>query len=281
MTPRRVLGRRVLLRDLGRATLGIVVLGVTACGDDDAARGGPAASDADDPAASPRDAPPSNEPSPETTTDEPTTDDSPAGSGAVGTTGWSRVDLGFVSAYVLVRAGEAVVVDTGVRGSEDDIAAVLDAAGSSWTDVAHVVVTHKHDDHVGSVEAVLAAAADATAHAGADDVPFIRASRPVSALRDGDTVAGLTIVATPGHTPGHVSVHDPQGRGVLVAGDALNGTDGTGVAGPNPRFTPDMDAAMASVERLAGLAYDDVLFGHGPPLLGGAAAAVAALVGSS
>src|SRR6478609_1604933 len=38
--------------------------------------------------------------------------------GAAGTTvTWERVNLGFVSAYVLVRRGEAAIVDTGVEGS--------------------------------------------------------------------------------------------------------------------------------------------------------------------
>ena len=63
---------------------------------------------------------------------------------------WSRVDLGFVSAYVLVRGNEAAVVDTGVGGSADQIGAVLDDAGPGWAGVRHVVLTHKHPDHAGS-----------------------------------------------------------------------------------------------------------------------------------
>ena len=83
---------------------------------------------------------------------------------------WHRTDLGFVSAYVLVRAGEAVVVDTGVAGSEDAIVATLEAAGVAATDVSDVILTHRHDDHIGSVEAVASLAPGATLHAGADDV---------------------------------------------------------------------------------------------------------------
>jgi glyoxylase-like metal-dependent hydrolase (beta-lactamase superfamily II) len=96
---------------------------------------------------------------------------------------------------------------------------------------------------------------------------------------EGDLVFGLEIIATPGHTPGHISVLDAAG-GVLVAGDAINGSDG-GVAGPNPEFTADMDTALRSVAKLATLSFDTVLFGHGQPVEGGADQAVAALTGES
>lgn len=91
-------------------------------------------------------------------------------------------------------------------------------------------------------------------------------------LGDGDEVMGLRIVATPGHTAGHVSVLDPA-AGLLVAGDALNG-DGGGVLGPNPEFSSDMTAADESVRKLAELDFETVVFGHGDPVTGDAAAQV-------
>ena len=68
---------------------------------------------------------------------------------------WTRVDLGFVAAYVLVRGNEAAVVDTGVSGSGGAIGTSLGAAGSSWSAVRHVVLTHHHPDHAGSTAEVL------------------------------------------------------------------------------------------------------------------------------
>jgi glyoxylase-like metal-dependent hydrolase (beta-lactamase superfamily II) len=58
-----------------------------------------------------------------------------------------------VSAYVLVRGKEAAVVDTSVTGSVTQIGDALVAAGSSWGAVRHVILTHQHPDHVGSVAA--------------------------------------------------------------------------------------------------------------------------------
>jgi glyoxylase-like metal-dependent hydrolase (beta-lactamase superfamily II) len=188
--------------------------------------------------------------------------------------GWTRVNLGFVSAYVLVRNGEAAVVDTGVAGSADAIEASLNGIGLGWDAVGHVIITHRHPDHAGSAADVLDRTPDATGYAGAADIPAISVPRPLTAVADGDKIFDLTIVATPGHTAGHVCVLDPVAR-LLVAGDALNNK--SGLAGSSPQNTDDPVAAKASVVKLAGLSFDTVLFGHGEPIEGGASGQVAKL----
>ena len=71
---------------------------------------------------------------------------SPAGEEpAAGELKWSRVELGFVSAYVLVRGNEAAVVDTGVGGSGEAIGTVLDEAGPGWAGVRHSGVPAEPD----------------------------------------------------------------------------------------------------------------------------------------
>jgi glyoxylase-like metal-dependent hydrolase (beta-lactamase superfamily II) len=102
--------------------------------------------------------------------------------------------------------------------------------------------------------------------------------RPLVPLADGDSVFGLRIVATPGHTPGHVSVYDAA-AGVLVAGDALT-TLGEPIALPGAQFTDDMELAKTSIRKLATLSYETLLPGHGDPLEGGASQAVATFAGS-
>jgi len=200
-------------------------------------------------------------------------------SSAVGSVTWQRANLGFVSAYVLARAGEAAIVDTGLPGGEGTIHEALKAAGLDWGNVGHVILTHRHGDHVGSIDAILAAASDATGYAGEADLPSITSPRTLTSVKDGDTVFGLRIVATPGHTIGHVSVFDEAG-GILVAGDAL-GTDTGTVAGSKPSFTEDLEQAKASVVKLGKLTFETLLVGHGDPILEGASAQVAALAASS
>ena len=178
---------------------------------------------------------------------------------------------------MLVRAGEAAVVDTGVPGSEGAIAAALAAAGLGWSNVGHVILTHRHQDHAGSAPAVLDAAPEARAYAGAQDIPAISTPRPLTPVADGDAVFGLRIVATPGHTRGHVAVYDEAG-GILVAGDAMRTVDGKPTP-PGPDFTDDMEAALASIVKMGALRFETLLVGHGEPIESGAASLVRALAG--
>lgn len=196
--------------------------------------------------------------------------------GPPGPAAWHRVNLGFVSAYLLVRGGEAAVVDTGVEGSEDAIEDGLAAVGLAWDALGHVILTHQHPDHAGSTTGVLGAAPMATGYAGAADIPGIASPRPLTAVEDGEHVFDLRIVTTPGHTAGHIAVLDEVG-GVLVAGDALR-TEGGSPIPPGAQFTADMTEAMASVAKMAALPFETLLVGHGDPIEGGASAMVGALV---
>jgi glyoxylase-like metal-dependent hydrolase (beta-lactamase superfamily II) len=186
-----------------------------------------------------------------------------------------QVNLGFVNAYVLVRGKEAAVVDTGTPNNGSKIADVVRTAGLGWDGVHHVILTHYHPDHIGSVGEVLAAAPKATAYAGAADIPQIKSPRPLKAVGDNDDVFGLRVIATPGHTPGHVCVFDPAGS-LLILGDAMNNIDSK-LAGPNPQYTTDMAQAHQSVRKLAKLTFQRAVFGHGDPIDKGASQAIAKL----
>ena len=264
MTAHRLVDRRLLLRDMGKAGLALMVLGVAACSEEPT-----------------ENATPTEEPDPSSTAGAPTTSppstagEAPTSSSALTGAGhdWHRVDLGFVSAYILYRNGEATVVDTGVDGSAMSIESGLGQVGLGWGDVSGLIVTHRHPDHQGSVQGVLAnTPPDTPWHAGAADLDAITAPHAGQAVGDGDVVGGLEIIESPGHTAGHICVLDTA-SGILVAGDALNGENG-GVVGPNPGFSDDIDLANASVTKLAGFDYEVVLFGHGEPVLEGGSTAV-------
>ena len=189
-----------------------------------------------------------------------------------------RVNLGFFNAYVLLRGKEAALVDTGTPNNASKIADVVRTAGLGWGAVHHVILTHYHPDHIGSVGDVLAAAATATAYAGAADIPQIKSPRPLKAVADNDEVFGLRVIATPGHTPGHVCVFDPAGA-LLILGDALNHIDNK-LEGPNAQYTADMAEAHRSVKKLAKLQFQRALFSHGEPIDKSASQAIAKLAGT-
>ena len=258
--------RRTFLADMGRGAFALAIVGLAGCGPSTLATFSPG------PAATPAGS------APDGATSRPTDapgGSSPPASAAGGSPAWTRVNLGFVSAYLLVRGGEAALVDTGVAGSAGAIEASLADVGLGWDAVAHVVLTHHHNDHQGSLGEVIQRSPGATAYAGAEDVPSITGASSVTAVGDGEEVFGLRIVTTPGHTAGSISVLDPM-AGVLVVGDALR-VDGGKPGLPGAQFTADMDEAKRSIVKLGALTFETLLPGHGDPIETGAAALVAEL----
>jgi len=189
---------------------------------------------------------------------------------------WARTNLGFVSAYVVARGNKAAIVDTGVEGSADAIGQTLTDLGLTYSDVESVILTHHHGDHAGSIAEVLERAVNATAWAGEADLASIAGE--VSGLFGGEDVFGMEMLATPGHTAGHMAAID-HGAGLLIAGDALT-VDGAAAAEPPAQFTADMDGARDTIRLLAQLSFNTLLVGHGDPIESGADASVAALAAS-
>jgi glyoxylase-like metal-dependent hydrolase (beta-lactamase superfamily II) len=240
------LSRRRLLFTAGAGVLGVTVLG--SCSSQSPARPAPAES-----------------PEPPV----------PAASGAVAG-GWRRVNMSYVAAYILIRNGEAAIVDLGTPGSESAIQDGLKAAGAGWQTVKHIVLTHLHEDHVGGL-AEIAPHVKATIYAGAGDLASINSPKPLKPLTEGDEVFGMRIIDTPGHTLGHISVFEPA-TGVLVAGDALRTS--SGLNGSDPQYTADETKANDSVRKLAAMNIKAILPGHGEPLIAGAAKALKELAAS-
>jgi glyoxylase-like metal-dependent hydrolase (beta-lactamase superfamily II) len=216
----------------------------------------------------------------------------------------------------LVRDDDGLtLVDTGVPGSGARIAEALRGLGHHPADVRRVVLTHFHEDHVGSA-AEIATWGPVRVYAGREDSPFVRggedgpapefldwekpiyeraksmmpavapAPAPVHReLGDGDVLdfglgfgspEGARVVAAPGHSPGSVAIYLPGPR-VLFTGDAVANTDETGVI--MGVFNADPAGARASFRRLAALDTETVCFGHGEPVTKGAAALMRAAAG--
>ncbi len=92
-------------------------------------------------------------------------------------------------------------------------------------------------------------------------------------LVEGDSVAGFTVISTPGHSPGHLAFWRESDR-VLIAGDVLNNIDfitlQERLSLPPDIFTIDAQENMRSAQKLADLNPRVVCFGHGKPITDGA-----------
>ncbi len=207
------------------------------------------------------------------------------------------VRFGFVQAYLWRDGNEVTLVDTGPVGSATAIADALADWGLDLDAVRSVVLTHFHEDHVGSA-AEIATWPNATILAHHADAPYITGvregpspnfspteqafftavvagqlpSEPVRPVRvdreldDGDVLAigdGAVVHAVPGHTEGSIGIEFPHHR-LLFTGDVIAEVNGQVLRGT---FNLDGDQTTASFRRLARLEVETVCFGHGDPVL--------------
>ena len=159
--------------------------------------------------------------------------------------------------------GPVLVVDPG--SPYGDQQAVLDAAlADAGCEVAAVLLTHHHGDHVGGATALAArwsvpvAAHAATARRLAGRIAITRE------LSDGESIEGLTCVLTPGHAEGHLCFE----RGdATIAGDMVAGL-GTILIDPDEG---DMALYLASLGTLLARGTKTLLPAHGPAITDGPA----------
>jgi glyoxylase-like metal-dependent hydrolase (beta-lactamase superfamily II) len=72
---------------------------------------------------------------------------------------------------------------------------------------------------------------------------------------------GITIINTPGHTPGHISLYHKPSK-TLIAADALTVEDGQ-LQGPIPEYALDYDLAIKSISKFMAYDIDTVICFHG------------------
>ena len=262
----RVMSRRAFVRDLGHGAFALTVIGLAGCVRGSARTVGPP-TPTFDPLTYTGDLEKYEASWCESDLPSPLGSTKPSGGAAPDSVSWARIGDVRASGYVLVRGGEATVVDTGPWCVPDVIEGALIAVNLDWSAVGSVIVTHKHPDHWIGLSAWLERAADAVVFAGAADIQHIASPRPIVAVGAGDRVMDLAIIPTPGHTPGHIAVHD-EAAGVLVVGDAIGNQPGKGLALLGT--SEDVPQTQASVSILAGLSFDTLLPGHGDPIIGGA-----------
>jgi glyoxylase-like metal-dependent hydrolase (beta-lactamase superfamily II) len=187
--------------------------------------------------------------------------------------------LRFVNAYLVREEDGFTLVDTTLPRTADSLIAAAKQAGAP---IRRIALTHGHTDHSGSVDGlkeqlggeveVMIPELDARILAG--DRAFVEGkltgswpklkTDPDVRLVAGDRVGSLEVIASPGHSPGHVAFLDTRDR-ALIAGDVFTSIGGVAVSSHfYPRFPL---AAMATWNKAEDLKSARALRSLNPTML--------------
>jgi glyoxylase-like metal-dependent hydrolase (beta-lactamase superfamily II) len=218
-------------------------------------------------------------------------------------TGLHQISLPGVNAFLLDGGDDGLVlIDTGVPGSTNRILKSVRSLGRAPEEVRHILVTHAHADHTGSL-AQIQRATGGCVYMHRNDATLVQTGRvtrrmtttpgflnavmhrvltasfpsevepatPDELVSDRDTIpiaGGISVIHTPGHTEGHVAFLAEKLRTVFV-GDAAANLLGL-------RTMPiyeHLRQGVMSLRKLAGFDFDTACFGHGQPIRSGASPA--------
>jgi glyoxylase-like metal-dependent hydrolase (beta-lactamase superfamily II) len=195
--------------------------------------------------------------------------------------------FGFVNAWLVREDDGLTLIDTTMKGAGKKILAAAEGLGAP---IVRIVLTHAHGDHIGALDELAVVLPEAEVIISARDARLLHKDMsldpgeperklsgsypgaktvPTRTVGHGDRVGSLEIVATPGHTPGHVALVDTRDR-TLYCGDVYSTLGGVASsAKANPRFplvrmgtwSPELD--LQSARSLRALEPARLAPGHG------------------
>jgi N-acyl homoserine lactone hydrolase len=174
--------------------------------------------------------------------------------------GWLLWDTGIADAVAAMPDGQAPADPRMTHWRRPKtLASQLEALGVKPAEMKLLAISHTHPDHIGNVElfpqATLLVQRAEYEWPTPSGVGRFEPEHPVTKLEGDHDVFGdgsVTIIATPGHTPGHQSllVKLPKSGALVLSGDAVHfqsNWDNRRV----PSGNSDKDQTLASMQRIA------------------------------
>jgi N-acyl homoserine lactone hydrolase len=176
------------------------------------------------------------------------------------TQGWLLWDTGVTDAIAAMPDGQAPADPRAIYWRRPKtLASQLEALGVKPAEIKYLAISHTHPDHIGNVElfpqAMLLVQKAEYEWPNPLGVGRFKPEHPVTKLEGDYDVFGdgsVTIIATPGHTPGHQSllVKLPKTGAVVLSGDAVHFKDNWDNRRV-PSINTDKDKTLVSMQRIA------------------------------
>ncbi|HET7628680.1 MAG TPA: MBL fold metallo-hydrolase [Bacillales bacterium] len=202
---------------------------------------------------------------------------------------------------ILIASDDAfVLIDTGFTGQFPQLQDALEVHEVPLEKLTDLIISHQDLDHIGNMPEVVANAPHVRVLTHELEKPFVQGEQPLlkydvaeveklpaeipqafkdglisliknppqaqvdGLLADGDVLpiaGGMTVIFTPGHTPGHLSFYLHESK-ILIAADAMMVEDGR-LNGPAPQATYDLALAAESLKKFTEYDVEKVVCYHG------------------
>lgn len=180
--------------------------------------------------------------------------------------------------YLIYNSREILIIDPGSPYEEEQaaLAGCVDELMAEGRTIREIILTHKHPDHVGGVNALLThlqktgrqpsspvAAHRYTAEDLSEYVPVDRLIDDEEVIQlEGSPAIALRALHTPGHARGHLCFYEER-SGTLISGDNVVGLGSVLIDPPEG----NMREYLNSLQRMRALPNLSVMFGgHGPAI---------------
>lgn len=183
--------------------------------------------------------------------------------------------------YLIKSEDNNILIDTGYPGLFHKIKDELNSMNVNLKSIKHILLTHHDIDHMGNAK-LLQEATGALLWASDEDIPYIngKLNRPglrrivqiivkhenpikINSYSENPNFDNISIIKTPGHTPGHVAFIYKR---VLFCGDLINIKNNT-VKLPRRFYNYNQSELIKSIKILKTLDFQWICPAHGEPIL--------------